>query len=221
MEAKRIAAETAVEYLEDGMVVGLGSGTTAYWAIQKMGERVRTGLKIKAIASSKKSENLAKEQGIELILFSELEFIDITIDGADEVDPDMNLIKGGGGSLLREKIIAAASKRLIIIVDESKLVERLGRFALPVEVIPFGSEITLKTLHNMDCTPKLRLFENNPYLTDNGNYIVDCDFGLINHPEDLHNRIKLLLGVVETGLFIHMAKQVIIGCKDGTVKKRG
>ncbi|MDB5053447.1 MAG: rpiA [Bacilli bacterium] len=220
MDVKRIAAESAVEYIKDGMIVGLGTGSTAYWAIQKIGDRVKEeGLNIKAIATSKHSENIAKELGINLITFSEIELIDITIDGADEVDKQLNLIKGGGGALLREKIIAAVSKRFIVIIDESKLVDQLGKFSLPVEIVKFGFEIAMKQLLKLGCEPKLRASVNKPYVTDNGNYIIDCDFGNIDRPEELHNLINLIPGIVDNGLFIKMAEQVIVGYKDGTVKK--
>ena len=142
MEAKRLAGEKAAEYVKDGMIVGLGTGSTAYYAIQKIGELVKQGLKIKAVATSTSSEQLARELGINLVTFAEVDSIDLTIDGADEVDPHWNLIKGGGGALLREKIVAAASKQLIVIVDESKVVAQLGKFPLPVEVVPFGFEQT-------------------------------------------------------------------------------
>ena len=147
MESKRMAAEKAVEYVRDGMTVGLGTGSTAYWAIRKIGERVKEGLTIKAAATSVSSEKLARELGIPLIPFAEIEAIDLTIDGADEVDGDWNLIKGGGGALLREKIVAAASKTFIVVVDESKPVSRLGAFPLPVELVPFGHEMTLRKLN--------------------------------------------------------------------------
>jgi ribose 5-phosphate isomerase A len=217
-ESKRRAAEKAVECISDGMVVGLGTGSTVYWAIQKIGERIKEGLNIKAIATSNHSENLAKELGIILVPFSEIEVIDITIDGADEVDSEWNLIKGGGGALLREKIVATASKQLIIIVDESKLVSSLGKFPLPVEIVKFGFEMTIKKLSILGCNPKLRILDNKPYNTDNGNYIIDCNFGRIGHPKELHNEINMIPGVVDNGLFINIAKQVIVGYQDGTVK---
>ncbi len=218
-ESKRLAAERAVDYIDDGMIIGLGTGSTAYWAIQKIGKRIRDGLNIRAIATSSHSETMAKDLGISLVPFAEIEAIDITIDGADEVDKEWNLIKGGGGALLREKIVASASKRLIIIVDESKLVDRLGKFHLPVEIVKFGYEMTMKKLTSLGCNPLLRLHGNNPYVTDNGNYIIDCDFGSIDCPEKLHNAINGITGVVDNGLFINMAKQVIVGYRDGTVKE--
>ncbi len=219
MESKRKAAESAVNYIKDGMIVGLGTGSTAYWAIQKIGMRIKEGLNIKAIATSNHSEGLAKELGIHLIPFSEIEMIDITIDGADEVDPAWHLIKGGGGALLREKIVAAASKQLIIVVDESKIVDRLGKFPLPVEIVKFGNEMTMRKLRALGCDPRLRVVDNEPYITDNANYIADCDFGSIMQPEELHNAINSIPGVVDNGLFINIASKVIVGYEDGTVKE--
>jgi ribose 5-phosphate isomerase A len=218
MDAKRVAAEKAVEFIHDGMVVGLGTGSTAYWAIRKIGEAVRNGLRIQAVSTSIDSEKLAEEWMIPLISMSEVEEIDITIDGADEVDDEGNLIKGGGGALLREKIVASVSKKLIIIVDESKKVNHLGKFPLPVEVVPFGHEITLRKLRTLGCETKLRLQEGSTFVTDNGNYIVDCIFHRISRPKELHDAINMIPGVVDNGLFIEMADKVIIGYSDGSMK---
>ncbi|MCA0755675.1 ribose-5-phosphate isomerase RpiA [Paenibacillus sp. N4] len=217
MEAKRAAGELAVEILQDGMTVGLGTGSTVYHSIQAIGRKVADGLSIKAVATSIHSEQLARQLGITIIPFSDVEEIDITIDGADEVDPDWNLIKGGGGALLREKIVADASKRLIVIVDESKVVRQLGRFPLPVEVVPFGFELTERKLRALGCEPKLRTADSQPYITDNGNYIMDCEFGSIANPALLAEELHRIPGVVEHGLFIRMAAQVIVGRPDGSV----
>ncbi|CAG7657520.1 ribose-5-phosphate isomerase RpiA [Paenibacillus allorhizosphaerae] len=217
MESKRVAAEKAVEYIRDGMVVGLGTGSTTYWAIQKLGQKVKSGLSINAVATSINSENLAKELGIPLISISKIEEIDITIDGADEVDDEWNLIKGGGGALLREKIVASFSNELIIVVDESKKVNRLGKFPLPVELVKFGYEVTQKKISKLGCVTKLRIVDNKPFITDNGNYIVDCDFGNIDHPKDLHTAINMIPGVVDNGLFIKIATKVIVGYQDGSI----
>ncbi|HXK97195.1 MAG TPA: ribose-5-phosphate isomerase RpiA [Limnochordia bacterium] len=219
MEAKRVAAEKAVEYVADGMTVGLGTGSTTAYAIHKLGEMVKQGLKIKAVATSTRSETLAKELGIQLVAFADIDQIDLTIDGADEVDPEWNLIKGGGGALLREKIVAAASRRLIIIVDESKVVQRLGLFPLPVEVVPFGWELTMRKLANLGYNPRLRTENGKPYVTDNGNYILDCRIGLIDRPGQIHDRINSMVGVVDNGLFIGYASLVIVGYHDGTAKE--
>ncbi len=219
MESKKIAAERAVDYIQDGMIVGLGTGSTANWAIQRIGHKIKKGLNIRAIATSKDSEIMARGLGIQLITFSEMEVINITIDGADEVDNEWNLIKGGGGALLREKIVASASQKLVIIVDESKLVNRLGKFPLPVEVVKFGYEMTIRNLNKLGCDPKLRVLGNRPYITDNGNYIIDCDFKTIEQPAELHNEINMIPGVVDNGLFINIARNVIVGYNDGTVKE--
>lgn len=215
MEAKKAAAALAVEEIQNGMIVGLGTGSTAYWAIQGLGVRVQNGLQIQAVATSVASEDLAKELGIPLIPFADISEIDVTIDGADEVSPDWNLIKGGGGALLREKIVAFSSKKLIIVVDESKVVAHLGAFPLPVEVVKFGYELTLRKLRALGCEPKLRVADDQPYVTDNGNYIVDCHFGSIPDSAELHQAINGIPGVVENGLFIGMASQVIVGYRDG------
>ncbi|MGO4184262.1 ribose-5-phosphate isomerase RpiA [Paenibacillus sp. TAF43_2] len=218
MDSKKLAAEKAVEFLKDGMVVGLGTGSTAYWAIQKIGQKVKEGLSIKAIATSRASEELAIELGITMLPFAEIEQIDVTIDGADEVNNEWNLIKGGGGALLREKIVAAASKQLIIIVDESKHVGQLGRFPLPVEIVPFGYEMTIRKLRNLGAETSIRTNENQMFVTDNGNYIVDCQFGTISQAEQLEHTLNLIPGVVDNGLFIGMATKVIVGYANGTVK---
>ncbi|MFD3001835.1 ribose-5-phosphate isomerase RpiA [Pontibacter toksunensis] len=218
MNAKRLAAEKAVEYVKNGMVVGLGTGSTATWAINALGEKVKAGLEIQAIASSVASENLAKQYGISLIDFSELNIIHVTIDGADEVDPKGNLIKGGGGALLREKIIAYNSKEFIVIVDDTKLVNTLGKFPLPVEVVPFAVDLTLKQLRNLGSTAIIRKKDGKEFVTDNANLIADCSFGEIQDPDKLNTSLLLIPGVAECGLFLHSkVSQVIIGYTDGTV----
>ncbi|WP_143069285.1 ribose-5-phosphate isomerase RpiA [Paenibacillus sp. OV219] len=219
MEAKRAAAEKAAEYVRDGMIVGLGTGSTAYWVIQKLGEMTKNGLSMKAVATSTPSELLAEELGITLVRLSEIDEIDLTIDGADEIDGEWNLIKGGGGALLREKIIASASKELIIIADESKVVQQLGRFPLPIEIVQFGHELTLRKLASYGCIPRLRMQGEEPFVTDNGNYIVDCEFGKIDQPRELHTELNMIPGVVENGMFINLASKVIIGALDGSVKE--
>ncbi len=218
INAKQLAAEKALDFVQEGMVIGLGTGSTAYWAIQRLGQRVQDGLRIEAIATSIRSETLAREAGIPITGFSKVQSIDLAIDGADEVDPRLNLIKGGGGSLLREKIVAAASKMFIVIIDESKLVPQLGKFPLPVEVVPFGWETTQRSVQKLGCTATLRLSENKqPFVTDNGNYTLDCSFGSIPEPEKLYKQLKLTLGLVEAGLFFNMADRVIVGRTDGSV----
>ncbi|BCB02812.1 ribose-5-phosphate isomerase RpiA [Bacillus sp. KH172YL63] len=212
---KRAAGEKAVEEIKDGMTIGLGSGSTVYWTIKKIGERISQGLQIKAIPSSEETARLAKEAGIPLTSFAEVESLDLSIDGADEVDPDFHLIKGGGGALLREKFVDMFTKSFIVVIDESKLVPVLGSFPLPVEVVPFGWEMTAKSLAEFGCNPVLRKKGLDVFLTDNGNYILDCDFSSIGDPVKLHRELKQLTGVIETGLFTGMADKVIVGKEDG------
>src|ERR1700761_1665047 len=167
---KKLAAAKAVSHIQSGMTIGLGTGSTAYWAIQGIGEQVRNGLSVRAVATSVQSDNLARALGIPMGAFAEIDHLDITIDGADEVDENLNLIKGGGGALLREKIVASATRFYIIIVDESKLVHWLGKFPLPVEVAPFGWELTSRRLQELGGHPRMRMAGADPYLTDNQHY---------------------------------------------------
>ena len=218
LAGKKIAAGKAIDYIHNGMTLGLGTGSTAYWAIQGIGERIKQGLTVQAVATSIQSESLARELNIPLIPFSEVDRLDITIDGADEVDEKLNLIKGGGGALLREKIVAAATRFYIIIVDESKLVHHLGKFPLPVEVVPFAWELTVRRLAELDCTPKMRMAGDKPYLTDNQHYIFDCQFGLIPDPAALHKKVSDITGVMEDGFFINMADIVISGSASGDTR---
>ena len=219
INGKKIAAGKAVEYIRDGMTLGLGTGSTAYWAIQGIGEQVKNGLSVRAIATSMQSEAMARELGIPIVPFAEIDHIDITIDGADEVDQQLNLIKGGGGALLREKIVASATKFYIIIVDESKLVPQLGKFPLPVEIVPFGWEITNRRLKELGCVPVMRMKGGQqPFLTDNHHYILDCSFGSIPDPALLHDQVSAITGVMEDGFFIGMADIVIAGSPGGDTR---
>lgn len=220
MNPKQAAAEKAVNYISDGMTIGLGTGSTAFWAIKKIGELVREGLRIRAIATSVQSQNLAIEEGISMVSFSDIEHIDVTIDGADEVDVKLNLIKGGGGALLHEKIVGASTKRYIIIVDESKCVNTLGKFPLPVEIVPFGWEMTMKKLQQLKCITRLRLAEKGPFITDSGHYISDCSFNEIREPGSLEALINMIPGVVENGLFVNMTNVLVVGYANGEVKVR-
>ena len=219
MNPKQLAAEQAVSFLEDGMTIGLGTGSTAYWAIEKIGEKVKKeGWKIKAIATSIRSEEQARSLGIPIFDFSTIKSIDVTIDGADEVDARLQLIKGGGGALLREKIVASNSKQMIVVADESKWVKTLGRFPLPVEVVHFGWERSFEKLQLLGCEAKRRMQGTEPYLTDNGNYIVDCAFGEIKDPPALHEAVNAITGVVDNGLFIHIASKLILGLNNGEIR---
>jgi len=216
---KKEAAETAVGYIESGMVVGLGTGSTTRYAIEELGRRLRTGsLKdILAIPSSIQTEKLSRELAIELKTLDEIQEIDITIDGADEVDPKLNLIKGGGGALLREKVLAQASRRNIMIVDESKLSPQLGtNWPIPVEVIPFAWKPIEKYITSLGAVVRLRMKDDDtPYTTDQDNYILDSKFGPIFDPHSLAAKLAYKAGIVEYGLFLGTASEVIVACKTG------
>lgn len=217
---KQLAGELAVKYVENDMVVGLGTGTTAFFAIRKLGQRVAEGLKIKGIPTSEQSKKQAIAENIPLIDFDHIHQIDVTIDGADEIDPAFNLTKGGGGALLREKIVAKNSTTEIIIADSTKSVPYLGAFALPVEVIPFGWQATKRHLEKLGCISKMRMASQKPYITDNGNFIFDCDFEKILQPNALEQDINAICGVVECGLFVGLAHRVIIGYSDGRIDEQ-
>jgi ribose 5-phosphate isomerase A len=211
---KEEAAERAVQQLENGMVVGLGSGTTATLAVDAIGKLVKQGLRITGVPTSEKTAAQARELNIPLIELGDTVAIDITIDGADEVETGtLNLIKGGGGNQLREKLVAMASARLLIVVDETKVVSQLGsRFAIPVEVVQFGWQTTAKRLRNLGANPRLRTEAGGQaFVTDGGNYILDCAYGPIAAPGVLQNELDSVVGVVEHGLFIGMAWQAIVG----------
>jgi len=207
---KVIAAEEAVKYVKNGMTLGLGSGSTVNWFLRKLSVRVKEGLEIQGIPSSKKTEKLAKELGIPLIDFSGTTHIDLAIDGADEIDSSLNLIKGGGGSLVREKVVDACADELIIIADASKMVSQLGTFPLPIEVLPFGFEVTVENIKKLGGTSNLRRKDDQIFVSDNGNYIIDCSFGPINDAVTLHEKLIQMVGVIDTGIFAGMADKVIV-----------
>ena len=219
---KQHAAEAAVEYVKDGMIVGLGTGSTTEYAVKKLGERVRDGLAIRGIPTSDVTKVQAEEEGIPLIDFSETMYIDLTIDGADEIDVNLNMIKGGGAALLREKIVASASKEEIIIVSHEKFVKQLGSFPLPVEVIPFGWQVIFNQLETLGGSPDLRLKQGQPLLTDQGNYIIDCRFRQILDAAQLEQRLNMIPGVVENGLFTGLCTRMIMAEGEKiVVKERG
>ncbi|MER2090728.1 MAG: ribose-5-phosphate isomerase RpiA [Sporosarcina sp.] len=207
---KKIAGERAAEFIKDGMIIGLGSGSTVYWMLKKLGEMIEQGMNVKGIPSSIRTEGWSREFGIPLTDFSEVQLLDLAIDGANEIDSRFNLSKGGGGSLVREKIVNTHSAKLIIIADDTKLVTQLGKAPLPVEILHFGWEITAMKIAQLGCKPVLRSREGVSFVSDNGNYIVDCEFGSIPNPEKLHYELKQMVGVVETGLFIGMTDIVIL-----------
>ncbi len=210
---KRAAASRAVEEVEDGMVVGLGSGSTAAFAVEALAARIATGLRVTGIPTSEKIAALARRLGIPLTNFAEHRRIDVAIDGADQVARDtLDIIKGRGGSLLREKIVASACERLIIVIDETKLVDRLGgNVPLPVEIVSFGWRTTLDRLAAIGCAPQMRLAGDRPFTTDGGNYIADCAIAEIPDPAALEARLSAVVGVIENGLFLGMASKIVVG----------
>ena len=211
IEEKLAAARAAIGFVRAGEVVGLGSGSTASIVIRLLAERVRAGLRIRGVATSAHSEHLARKLGIPLTTLDKIQQIDVTIDGADEVDPRLRLIKGGGGALLREKIVASASRKMVIVADSSKCVRALGRFPLPVEIIPFASALVKKNITALGATVRLRRnADGKPYVTDEGHYILDCHFGRIANPAALARKLEHMPGVVEHGLFIGFADVAVI-----------
>ncbi len=214
-DGKRNAAQRAIEFVTGGQVVGLGTGSTAEFAIKALAELVREGLLITGVPTSNAAANLARSLGVPLAELNDVSAVDITIDGADEVDPAFNMIKGGGGALTREKLVALSSLRRVYVIDESKLVERLGQsWAVPVEVLPFAWTVSAGHLNGLGCETRLRGDIQTPFLTDNGNYIIDCRFDSISDAPQLERAIKQLPGVVESGLFTGIADVLVIGFKD-------
>jgi len=209
---KELAGRAAAELVVSGNIVGLGTGSTAYFAVIALGERVKDGLKIVGIPTSDATAELARAVGIPLSTLDKNPEIDITIDGADELDPQLRLIKGGGGALLREKIIAAASKKMVVVADSSKLVTALGKFPLPVEIIPFARTVLEKKITALGASCKQRTrSDGQPFVTDEGHHILDCSFGKIADPPALARALNDMPGVVEHGLFIGIAKVAVVG----------
>ena len=227
-KAKFVAAKRAVDFVEDGMRVGLGTGSTAAWMVRCLAEVVRQdGLKIRAVPTSTRTAALARELGIEVVSLDEAKWLDLTIDGADEFDADLNLIKGGGGALLQEKIVATASDQMIVIADAGKEVGALGAFPLPVEVIPFGWQTTKALIEEMLVSidvlgrgTSLRMNGDRPFVTDEGNHILDLHLGRIGNARQLAMVLNQVPGVVENGLFIDICDVVVVGYGDGRVETR-
>jgi ribose 5-phosphate isomerase A len=211
-QEKQEAARRSLAFVKDGYVVGLGTGSTSSYAISLLGERVRKGLNILGIPTSLKSRDLAVRLGIPLTSFEESPLIDVTIDGADEVNPTLQLIKGGGGALLREKIVASASRKVVIIADSGKQVPVLGKFPLPVEVVPFAEALLIRRITALGATvhPRRDQF-GRPFVTDEGHHILDCSFGTITDPHRLAGELDRMPGVVEHGLFLDLADIALIG----------
>ncbi len=210
-QALRGVAERALELVPDGAVIGLGTGRAASAFLHALAERVRAGLRVYGIPTSQASEALALQLGIPLTTFDQVESLDLDVDGADEVDPDLNLIKGYGGALLREKIVAGVSHKLVILVGEEKLVPVLGSHGvLPVEVVPFGLIPCIRRLTGLGCLPQPRAREGKLFVSDNGNYVLDCRINLLTDPSPLERALQAIPGVVATGLFLNMAHTVLI-----------
>lgn len=219
--AKKAAAEAACAYVEDGFTVGLGTGSTADFAIKRIGEMVKEGLRIRGVPTSLRTMELAKHVGIPLADLDEVTHLDVTIDGADEVDERLDLIKGLGGALLREKIVASQTRELIIVVDPSKLVKKLGtRSPLPVEVLPFGQSAVKRAIEEWGMKPTLRVKDGRPFVTDNGNLVLDVHFEHgIADAKAIERDLNNIPGVVENGLFLHMARRIVVGEAGGDVRE--
>jgi ribose 5-phosphate isomerase A len=214
---KRAAAERAVKFVESGMVLGLGTGSTAAFVVERLAERVARGLSVVAIPTSEHTAAQARRLGIPLTSFAEHRRLDLAIDGADEVArASLDLIKGRGGALLREKIVAAASKRFVVVVDDEKLVDRLGEAApVPVEIVQFGWQATAAAIERLGAEPELRRSDGQPFVTDGGNFILDCRFGPIDDPQRTEQQINMIVGVVENGLFVGRSSAVVVASEGG------
>lgn len=218
MDMKKLAGDKAAEYVKDGMVLGLGTGSTAYHMVNAVGELVKNGMKLKAIPTSKATEAQAKELGIPLLTIDEVDHIDLAIDGVDEIDPAFNAIKGGGGALYREKVVATLADEVMWIMDESKLVDQIGAFHLPVEIAQYGSKQAMAQMEKYGFHPVLRVKDGKTFVTDNGNYIADLHLGAGFDIQDVFGKLSGMLGVLEHGLFLNMCKRMIVGCSNGEVK---
>jgi ribose 5-phosphate isomerase A len=221
-QEKESAARASLQFVKDGQVVGIGTGSTAAYFIQLLGERVKNGLRVRGIATSERSRQQAAGLGIPVTTLDECPAIDVTVDGADEVDPELRLIKGGGGALLREKIVASASKQLVIIADATKRVPVLGKFPLPVEVIKFAQAVVLRKIEALGAKVSLRRqADGKPFLTDENNHILDCSFGQIADVEKVARQLSDMPGVVEHGLFVGMASVVLVSDGNRIIELRG
>ena len=220
-QEKEASARASLRFVKDGQVVGLGTGSTVKFFIDLLGEQVKKGLRIRGIPSSNRSREQAVSLGIPLATFDECQEIDVTVDGADEVDPELRLIKGGGGALLREKIVASASKQVVIIVDETKRVPVLGKFPLPVEVVKFAEAVVKRKIEALGAQVSVRRdADGKPYLSDENNHILDCRFGQIPDADELARKLSDMPGVIEHGLFIGMASVVLVATGSGIVELR-
>lgn len=213
---KKIAGVTAAQYVKDGMVVGLGTGSTAYFFVEEIGRRMKEeGLKVVGVTTSSQTTVQAEGLGIPLKAVDDIDVIDVTVDGADEVDTNFNGIKGGGGALLMEKIVATPTKEYIWVADDSKMVDKLGAFKLPVEVVQYGADRIFREFEKKGYKPSYRMVNGERFVTDMKNYIIDLDLGVIENPVELGKELKAMVGVVEHGLFNGMVNKVIVAGKDG------
>lgn len=217
MNLKEQVGYKAVEFVKDGMVVGLGTGSTVYYFIHAIAEKVKEGLNVELVSTSIQSVELAKSLGLVIKELEEIDHIDLTVDGVDEIDPNFNVIKGGGAALFREKIVADLSNCVIWIYDESKSVEKLGKFNLPVEILPFGYTHTIKKMENLGMKPTIRLKDDKILVTDNHNYVVDLNLGYDFDINDIIKKLSTIVGVVEHGFFLNMCKYCIKGTEKGPV----
>lgn len=218
MDMKKIAGDKAAEYVQDGMILGLGTGSTAYHAVNAVGERVKNGLKIQAIPTSIATEKQARSLGIPLLTIDQIRYVDLAIDGVDEIDPQFNAIKGGGGALYREKVVATLAKEIIWVMDESKLVDQIGAFPLPVEIAQYGSAQALARMEAFGWHPVLRVRDGKTFVTDNGNFIADLHLGAGFDIEDVRHKLDTIVGVLEHGLFLNMSKRIIVGTASGDAR---
>lgn len=215
MDKKKIAGEKAAEYVKDGMTLGLGTGSTAFHAVNAVGELVKKGMKLQAVPTSKATEAQARELGIPLLTIDEVDHIDLAIDGVDEIDPAFNAIKGGGGALYREKVVATLADEVIWIMDDSKLVDAIGAFHLPVEIAQYGSKQAMAKMEEYGLHPVLRVRDGKTFVTDNGNFIADLHLGAGFDIQDVKAKISSIVGVLEHGLFLNMCKRIIVGTDEG------
>ena len=217
-EIKRAVAKHAAEFVTDGMTLGIGTGSTANHLLRALADRMKDGLRFTGVPTSEQTEKLALELKIPVVPLDEADEIHLAIDGADEVSKELDLIKGGGGAFLQEKMVAFAASKFIVIADESKLVDTLGKFPLPVEVVPYGIERIKKHIDNIGCSQVTLRYRNDKiFITDHGHYVLDCHFEMISNPAQLNLKLREIPGVVETGLFLQMADVAIIGYADGRI----
>ena len=215
MDQKKAVGMKAAEYVKDGMVVGLGTGSTAKHAVDAIGEMVKNGLQIQGVPTSKATAAQAKSLGIPLLDIQDATHIDLVIDGVDEIDHEFNATKGGGAALFREKVVASLGKEVIWIMDESKLVDAIGAFPLPIEILPYGYKIVCKQLADFGFNPQMRMNGEELLVTDNGNYIVDLHTGVPADIEDIRTKVNGIVGVLETGQFLKMCSRIIVGGEEG------